>query len=1100
MRRRLLSILLVLAMLLSVAPVSVFATEGDGAIPQFVPTITDPESEEDYKILAKEIADYTAEYYDDIYEAAYAKAYAEGYLDAAKTGIDYAIAELTALDLSGVEMTDAFRAEVEADLPEIIDTLKAAQAMIEEADVLDEASLDALLVLLEEAGEAGWELLCTLEQAGVDVNQLVILPYIKNELVPAVKAAVAEITRQAIACLKEKLAEAYDALVEAVIEALPGVDAWLYDWLYNNPDKVIAFFAEYGDDALKILDEYKEAIVAVIGYLVVNYGEDVAAYVMENPEEALDKFLEWYDTYGYRVWPMIDVYLEELGVYEAAEEAYDAVIEQLEAAAEALCQKLEAALELLEALKAEYQELADKIQAQIDALKQIIEDLNAAIEKIIEAIELMKENLEAGIAALKEALMQLAEVIDAVEEFVAAMEELAKIAGDAKEAVEAVAAGLDEAVAALEAAIFKAQYATLSACTYGEEMVYVSLGGATAATGTYADAVAEYVEADKAVKLGEAMNYEDQLAYVTENAAAIAEADFITYQMDANEIVGALLDAVIAVTGGNYTSPDWSEYVDVETVSKTVAEVTEEVIAVKAEIAEYLDADTKAWIAGVEEEILNELEATLTENGLDAQTREELKPYVECLVYKFVEYAIETGKAIEAVKTVNENAPVVLVGMVNTLDGVIVKIGDQEIDLGELFAYVVDGIDVYNLVYAIVSGNVTVVDVSEADVPSATVDVNAYLALIEEVETLTNNLHGMTDVNAINNVLAQLNALVAKVDEAFNGIMAIANNTANEAGHAYIAEQIAKALIIVDHQAAEAVVENEVAATCTTDGSYDVVVFCAVCGTELSRETTTTASLGHSWDDGVVTKEPTATETGVKTYTCTVCGETKTEEIPATGEPEHVHTGDVFCEECGGFLCQCGENCPSCKYLDLDCTEWYHEATDYVIYYGMMHGTSTTEKVWSPDMTITRGMVVTTLYRMAGEPEYTAENVYADLDDDWYTDAMLWATENEILWGYGDGNCGPKDEVTREQMALFFQRYAKYVGVETEETADISSYPDAADVSDWATEGMEWAVATGMYEGRAAGEGEQAYLTPQGTGLRTELATLLLRLNREVLK
>ncbi|MCD7837576.1 MAG: fibronectin type III domain-containing protein, partial [Clostridiales bacterium] len=85
------------------------------------------------------------------------------------------------------------------------------------------------------------------------------------------------------------------------------------------------------------------------------------------------------------------------------------------------------------------------------------------------------------------------------------------------------------------------------------------------------------------------------------------------------------------------------------------------------------------------------------------------------------------------------------------------------------------------------------------------------------------------------------------------------------------------------HTEGEAVTEKEVAATCTEDGSYDSVVYCTVCGEELSRETTVVPATGHTWDEGTVTKEATDTEDGVMTYTCTVCGETKTEVIPATG-------------------------------------------------------------------------------------------------------------------------------------------------------------------------------------------------------------------------
>lgn len=109
------------------------------------------------------------------------------------------------------------------------------------------------------------------------------------------------------------------------------------------------------------------------------------------------------------------------------------------------------------------------------------------------------------------------------------------------------------------------------------------------------------------------------------------------------------------------------------------------------------------------------------------------------------------------------------------------------------------------------------------------------------------------------------------------------------------------------HTEGEAVVENEVAATCTEDGSYDSVVYCTVCGAELSRETVTVPATGHSYNDGVVTTEPTCTEEGVKTYTCTVCGDTYTEAVPATGHSydDGVVTTEATCTEEGVMTYTC---------------------------------------------------------------------------------------------------------------------------------------------------------------------------------------------------
>ena len=101
------------------------------------------------------------------------------------------------------------------------------------------------------------------------------------------------------------------------------------------------------------------------------------------------------------------------------------------------------------------------------------------------------------------------------------------------------------------------------------------------------------------------------------------------------------------------------------------------------------------------------------------------------------------------------------------------------------------------------------------------------------------------------------------------------------------------------HTPGDAVRENEVAATCTTDGSYDEVVYCTVCKAEISREHKTVDALGHSWDEGEVTTEPTCTEAGVKTYKCTVCQTTKTESVAALGHEFDEST--LKCTRCGEF-------------------------------------------------------------------------------------------------------------------------------------------------------------------------------------------------------
>ena len=316
------------------------------------------------------------EYYDEAYAYGYQYALAAGYIDAAIAAIDKAIAELNAIDVDAYEMTDALKAEAQATIDELVETLEAAKALLTEADELDQASMESLLALLNEADDIAVALKNVFVQAGIDTTELVIIPYITNELIPAVKQAVIEIATKAAEHLEAKLTEVAEQLIEAIIEALPTVDAALYNWLYNNPEKVIAFFNEYGDEMLALMEEYGDETLAVIGFVLYNYGEEMAGYVIENHEVILANIVKWADTYGDEVWEMAKVYLDALGILDqlhAAENRVLGEIARLEAAIPGLEAQLVALKAQLEqaiaagdaALAAQLQTAIEKVEAQI---------------------------------------------------------------------------------------------------------------------------------------------------------------------------------------------------------------------------------------------------------------------------------------------------------------------------------------------------------------------------------------------------------------------------------------------------------------------------------------------------------------------------------------------------------------------------------------------------------------------------------------------------------------------------------------------------------------------------------------------------------------
>ncbi|MCL2699996.1 MAG: S-layer homology domain-containing protein, partial [Defluviitaleaceae bacterium] len=106
----------------------------------------------------------------------------------------------------------------------------------------------------------------------------------------------------------------------------------------------------------------------------------------------------------------------------------------------------------------------------------------------------------------------------------------------------------------------------------------------------------------------------------------------------------------------------------------------------------------------------------------------------------------------------------------------------------------------------------------------------------------------------------------------------------------------------------------------------------------------------------------------------------------------------------------------------------------------------------------------------------------------WYTDAVIWASANDIVSGYGDGRFGGGDSITREQLAAIIYRYSRMKGLYTVTAAELVAYSDAEQISGWARDAMEWAVANGLITGRT-----QTTLAPAGTATRAEAAAILQR-------
>lgn len=309
---------------------------------------------------------------------------------------------------------------------------------------------------------------------------------------------------------------------------------------------------------------------------------------------------------------------------------------------------------------------------------------------------------------------------------------------------------------------------------------------------------------------------------------------------------------------------------------------------------------------------------------------------------------------------------------------------------------------------------------------------------------------------------------------------------------------------------------KNIAPSCTEAG-YDLYT-CSGCGATEKRNVK--PALGHKWDSGTVTTEPTEKDPGTMTYTCTVCGQTKTEVIPATGPHTHVwDEGTVTvaptettpgvrtytCTVCGktrteiipatgSAVCPGGAACPSFRFRDVPApSNWAHEGIDYCVRHGLMSGFDAT--TFSPDTVSTRAQIVMILYNLSGDTtDYSKYYVpFTDVrPGTWYYNAVAWGYDKDIVAGMTPTTFAPDGLITREQMAVLLYGYTeKYAPAYLGGAASLNGFPDAASVSNWAYAAMSWAVGNGLISGIASNGAD--YLAPSGGATRAQIAAIMMR-------
>ena len=179
-------------------------------------------------------------------------------------------------------------------------------------------------------------------------------------------------------------------------------------------------------------------------------------------------------------------------------------------------------------------------------------------------------------------------------------------------------------------------------------------------------------------------------------------------------------------------------------------------------------------------------------------------------------------------------------------------------------------------------------------------------------------------------------------------------------------------------------------------------------------------------------------------------------------------------------------------FIDVAEGDWFYDAVVYAYQNELMDGVGGNR--FAPNSETTRAQLVTILYRLEGQPAVSGDLPFTDVESGtWYTDAVLWAAQNGIVNGVTDTTFAPGDNLTRQQLVTILYRYAEAKGYDVSASADLSGYPDADQVQDYAQPAMAWAVAENIIQGM-----EDGTLKPAGNASRAQIATILMRFCEDV--
>ena len=288
---------------------------------------------------------------------------------------------------------------------------------------------------------------------------------------------------------------------------------------------------------------------------------------------------------------------------------------------------------------------------------------------------------------------------------------------------------------------------------------------------------------------------------------------------------------------------------------------------------------------------------------------------------------------------------------------------------------------------------------------------------------------------------------------------------------------------------------NDSEVNCTENGNKHRV--CLVCE---EIETLVIPALGHEWGEWIISVHATCTSVGAMMHICSVCKAVEYEEIP--NNDNHIYGEWITTVK--PTVTTMGERsrtCSNCNFVetekldkitfenpfnDVKPDQWYTSGILWCYEKGYMAGVSDTE--FGRKSNVTRAMFATILAKIDGADTSVYKKMsFSDVPaGQWYSGAIEWAYQNGYAAGLGEGYFGRKDNVSREQIALFFYTYSSKNGVDVSEKADLSAYTDLGRVHSWALDAVQWAVAKGLISGTS-----DTTLSPRDSATRAEIALVV---------